>query len=50
VFKELSERLSYPAIEKEILAFWKEHGIFAQSITTREGRPGFTFYEGPPTA
>ncbi len=30
--------------------FWKEHGIFAQSITTREGRPGFTFYEGPPTA
>jgi isoleucyl-tRNA synthetase len=50
VFKELSERLSYPAIEQEILAFWKEHGIFAQSITAREGRPGFTFYEGPPTA
>jgi len=50
VFKELSERLSYPAIEREILAFWKEQGIFAQSITAREGRPGFTFYEGPPTA
>jgi isoleucyl-tRNA synthetase len=50
VFKELSERLSYPAIEQEILAFWKEHGVFAQSIAIREGRPGFTFYEGPPTA
>lgn len=50
MFKELSERLSYPAIEQEILAFWKEHGVFAQSIAIREGRPGFTFYEGPPTA
>jgi len=50
VFKELNERVSYPAIEKEILAFWKEHKIFEKSITTRNGKPGFTFYEGPPTA
>ena len=40
VFKELTERMSYPAIEKEILAFWKERGIFEKSITTREGRTG----------
>ena len=50
MFKELTDRLSYPSIEKEILAFWKEQGIFAKSIAAREGRPGFTFYEGPPTA
>ena len=50
MFKKLNERVSYPAIEQEILAFWKEHGIFEQSISAREGRPGFTFYEGPPTA
>lgn len=50
MFKELTDRLSYPSIEKEILAFWKEQGIFAKSIAMREGRPGFTFYEGPPTA
>ena len=50
MFKELNERVSYPAIEKEILAFWKEHKIFEKSITTRSGKPGFTFYEGPPTA
>jgi len=50
VFKELNERVSYPAIEKEILKFWKENGIFKKSITTRAGRPGFTFFEGPPTA
>jgi isoleucyl-tRNA synthetase len=50
MFKELTDRLSYPSIEKEILAFWKEQGVFAKSIATREGHPGFTFYEGPPTA
>src|SRR5512146_96716 len=49
-FKELSERISYPSVEKEILEFWKARGIFRKSITLREGKPGFTFYEGPPTA
>jgi isoleucyl-tRNA synthetase len=37
-------------MEKEILRFWKEREIFKKSITTREGKAGFTFYEGPPTA
>ena len=49
-FKELTERISYPAVEREILAYWKEHRIFEQSISSREGMPGFTFYEGPPMA
>jgi len=49
-FKELTDRLSYPSMEKEILRFWKENDIFRRSIAEREGRPGFTFYEGPPTA
>ncbi len=50
MFKELSEKQSYTAAEREILKFWKEQKIFEQSIAVREGRPGFTFYEGPPTA
>jgi isoleucyl-tRNA synthetase len=37
-------------MEREILKFWDEHGIFEKSIVSRKGRPGFTFYEGPPTA
>ncbi|HEX9006128.1 MAG TPA: class I tRNA ligase family protein, partial [Bacteroidota bacterium] len=49
-FKELTDRLSYPSLEQEILRFWKEHEVFRKSITTRDGKPGFTFYEGPPTA
>ena len=50
MFKELTDKLSYPSVEKEILKFWKENRIFEKSISTREGKPGFTFYEGPPTA
>ena len=50
MFKELTEKLSYPGVEQEILRFWKENRIFEKSITLREGYPGFTFYEGPPTA
>ncbi len=50
MFKELTEKLSYPALEQEILKFWKENRIFDKSISSREGQPGFTFYEGPPTA
>ena len=49
-FKELTERLSYPSMEQDILAFWKERKIFEKSIECRQGGPGFTFYEGPPTA
>lgn len=50
MFKELTDRLSYPSVEKEILAFWKKDGIFSRSIADRAGKAGFTFFEGPPTA
>ena len=42
--------LELPKLSEEILAFWKEKGIFQQSIDSREGKPTFTFYEGPPSA
>lgn len=42
--------IDYAQIADEILAFWKENKIFEQSVTTREGQPSFTFYEGPPSA
>ncbi len=50
MFKNYSEKISYPEIEKRILKFWKEHNIFDKSISTREGNKAFTFFEGPPTA
>lgn len=40
----------YAVIAEQIRQWWKEHDIFAKSISTREGKPSFTFYEGPPSA
>lgn len=42
--------LDYAEAGKEILEFWKKEKIFEKSISTREGQPTFTFYEGPPSA
>ncbi len=50
MFKELTDKIQYSKLELEILKFWKEHKIFEKSVSTREGKEGFTFYEGPPTA
>jgi isoleucyl-tRNA synthetase len=37
-------------IGKSILTFWKENNLFEKSVSLREGKPSFTFYEGPPSA
>lgn len=37
-------------IGKDILKFWDEKKIFEKSISTREGKTPFVFYEGPPSA
>lgn len=49
VYKEYKQ-LNQPAIEQEILQFWKEHHIFQRSISERDGADAFIFYEGPPSA
>ncbi|KAF0153598.1 MAG: isoleucyl-tRNA synthetase [Ignavibacteria bacterium] len=49
MFKQFDEKLSYPKIEEEILKFWKDNNIFEKSISTRDEKKSFTFYEGPPT-
>jgi isoleucyl-tRNA synthetase len=42
--------IAQPEIEKEILSFWEENRVFEKSIASREGRPSYVFYEGPPSA
>ena len=42
--------LDLPRVGDEVLQFWKDHQIFEKSITTREGKPNYVFYEGPPSA
>ncbi len=40
----------YAKIGADVEQFWKDNGIFDKSVTSREGQPTFTFYEGPPSA
>jgi isoleucyl-tRNA synthetase len=42
--------LNLPAIEQEILARWSKEQAFEKSVSLREGRKPFVFYEGPPSA
>jgi isoleucyl-tRNA synthetase len=44
------KQLNLPAIAQEIAEFWKREHVFEQSISTREGKTPFVFYEGPPSA
>nr|WP_236628959.1 isoleucine--tRNA ligase [Cryobacterium roopkundense] len=41
---------SFPALESEVLAFWKEDGTFQASIDNRADAPEWVFYDGPPFA
>lgn len=43
-------QLNLPQISKDVLRFWHESKTFEKSITTREGKTPWVFYEGPPSA
>jgi len=42
--------LDLPQVAAEVLAYWKANAIFDKSITTREGKDAYVFFEGPPSA
>ena len=48
-FTEYKE-LNLPKIAEDILNYWQANTIFEKSISTREGKPPYVFYEGPPSA
>jgi isoleucyl-tRNA synthetase len=50
MFDKVDQKVSFPDLEKQVLAKWKEEGTFQKSLELRAGRPPFVFYEGPPTA
>ena len=42
--------LDLPNVAEEILKYWEENNIFEKSVTTREGKEPYVFFEGPPSA
>lgn len=47
---EISPSPSFPSIEEDVLAYWKDDGTFQASIDHRDGAEEFVFYDGPPFA
>lgn len=50
VFAAVPERYDFPQNEEEIQAFWDTIDAFRESLRLSEGRPRWTFYDGPPFA
>jgi isoleucyl-tRNA synthetase len=44
------KQLNLSQIGKDVLKLWEESKTFEKSITEREGKTPFVFYEGPPSA
>lgn len=50
MYKAVDPKVSFPAMEEEILAYWKRERVFERSVELREGAPEFVFFDGPPFA
>ncbi len=50
VFEPVGGRYHGPQLEKSVLEFWERNSVFEKTLQQSEGRPRFSFNEGPPTA
>jgi isoleucyl-tRNA synthetase len=49
-YRPVDPRADFPAMERDILEFWRDRDVFHRSLAAREGGPEWVFYDGPPTA
>ena len=49
-YRPVDAKVDFPALELEVLEFWREARVFERSLDLRRGAPEWVFYEGPPTA
>ncbi|HAP78136.1 MAG TPA: isoleucine--tRNA ligase [Acidimicrobiaceae bacterium] len=49
-YPNVTPQPSFPAVERDILAFWDADHTFQASIDAREGADEYVFYDGPPFA
>ncbi|MAE77293.1 MAG: isoleucine--tRNA ligase [Planctomycetes bacterium] len=49
-YPNVDPQASFPAIERDMLAFWEREGIFRESIAARPESDEYVFYDGPPFA
>jgi isoleucyl-tRNA synthetase len=53
-YPNVTPQVRFPDLEKQVLAYWKEHKIFEHSVEQRpvgeNGQNEYVFYDGPPFA
>jgi isoleucyl-tRNA synthetase len=49
-YRPVDPKVDFPDLERGVLSFWREAGVFQRSLAAREVSPPWVFYEGPPTA
>jgi len=50
MFQPVSNKIDFPAMERDVLAFWDRNDTFAKSLEIRKDAKNFVFYDGPPFA
>jgi len=50
LYRQVPAQVDLPALDHDVLRFWREKRIFVRSLEQSAGRPEWVFYEGPPTA
>ncbi|NCC51645.1 MAG: isoleucine--tRNA ligase [Spartobacteria bacterium] len=46
----VSNKINFPGMEEDILAYWEEQDTFKKSLEQRRGGTEYVFYDGPPFA
>src|SRR5207302_3088508 len=50
-YPQVEQQPEFPALEEQILEFWRADGTFAASVAARDAGPNeYVFYDGPPIA
>src|SRR3954447_2026451 len=50
VYKPVPSKADFPALEHEILRFWKDHSVFETLRERNRGHDRYSFIDGPITA
>ena len=50
LFAEVSSQVDFPELERNVLQFWTEHGLYEKSVQNRADAEHFIFNDGPPFA
>ncbi len=50
MYEPVEPNVAFPALEEDVLEWWRTRDIYAKTLAHRDGAPEYVFYEGPPFA